>query len=277
VHPEALARQRGAVREGLDWLGHAPSARAGPFYRLAALVVRFLRFVVLRLRIAASGREHLPPSGGYLLVGAIHRGWLDPFLVLHSLPIQPRPWFLGSGPSAFDRRWKEFMLRRLGGILPVWRGGVGVEQHVRSAEAVLAAGGVFVVFPEGGIAGPVGELSSFRLGAALIALRSGAPILPFVMVGSDELYLGRRLASRVLPLTSVAALLGEPEGFVVPPPGSREELALARRLTDAFADVLRPEVHALAPTVVDPPTHPRRLRRLTWLLAARRGPGPGTP
>jgi 1-acyl-sn-glycerol-3-phosphate acyltransferase len=201
---------------------------------------------------------------------------MDPFLVLHALPIQPRPWFLGSGPSAFDRRWKEFLLRRLGGILPVWRGGVGVEQHVRSAQAVLKAGGVFVVFPEGGIAGPVGELSTFRLGAALIALRTDAPILPFIMVGSDELYLGRRLASRVLPVTTVAALLGEPDGFAPPEPGSREELALARRLTDAFAALLRPEVHALGPTVIDPPTQPRRFRRLTWLLATRRGPGPGT-
>lgn len=232
--------------------------------------------MVFRLRIRAEGREHVPATGGYLLVGAIHRGWMDPFLVLHALPIQPRPWFLGSGPSAFDRRWKEFLLRRLGGILPVWRGGVGVDQHVSSARAVLAAGGVFVVFPEGGIAGPLGELSTFRLGAAIIALRTGAPILPFAMVGSDELYLGRRLASRVLPVTSVAALLGEPHGFTLPEPGSRDELALARRLTDAFADLLRPEVHALAPTVVDRPTHPRRFRRLTWLLATRRGPGPGT-
>jgi 1-acyl-sn-glycerol-3-phosphate acyltransferase len=238
--------------------------------------VRFVLFVVFRLRIRAEGREHVPARGGYLLVGAIHRGWMDPFLVLHALPLQPRPWFLGSGPSAFDRPWKEFLLRRLGGILPVWRGGVGVEQHVRSAQAVLAAGGVFVVFPEGGIAGPVGELSPFRLGAALIALRTGAPILPFVMVGSDELYLGRRLASRVLPLTSAAALLGEAEGFAAPSPGSREELAMARRLTDAFADLLRPHVQVLAPTVVDPPGHPRRFRRLTWLLATKRGPGPGS-
>jgi 1-acyl-sn-glycerol-3-phosphate acyltransferase len=239
--------------------------------------VRFVLFVVFRLRIRAEGREHVPATGGYILAGAIHRGWMDPFLVLHALPLQPRPWFLGSGPSAFDRRWKEFLLRRIGGILPVWRGGLGVEQHVRSAQAVLGAGGVFVVFPEGGIAGPIGELSAFRLGAALIALRTRAPILPFVMVGSDELYVGRRLATRVLPLTSVAALLGEPDEFTPPPAGSREELAVARRLTDALADLLRPEVHALAPTVVDPPTHRRRFRRLTWLLATKRGPGPGTP
>jgi hypothetical protein len=242
------------------------------------VVVRFLLLGVLRFHVDAAGRGRLGPlerKGGYLLVGAIHRGWMDPLLVLNALPIQPRPWFLGSAAAAFDRRWKEALLRRIGGILPVWRGGVGVDQHLASARAVLSAGGVFVLFPEGGIAGPLGELSSFRLGAALIALRTSAPIVPFVMVGTDELYVGRRMASRILDPTTAAALLGEAPTWTPPAPGTREELDVARRLTVRFEEILGPEVRALAPTVLDPPTKPRRLRRLTWLLVSRRGPGPG--
>jgi hypothetical protein len=232
--------------------------------------------VVLRFRIDARGRENLPHRGGYLLIGVIHRGWMDPFLVLHALPLQPRPWFLGSGASAFDRSWKEWILRRLGGILPVWRGGVGVEQHVASARAVLDAGGVFVLFPEGGIAGPIGELSPFRLGAALIALRTGARIVPFVFVGSDELYIGRRMATRILPATTVADLLDAgADSFSPPEAGSRDELTMARQVTARLEAILEPQVRALAPTVIDPPDRPRRLRRLTWLLESRRGPGPG--
>ncbi len=200
---------------------------------------------------------------------------MDPFLVLHALPIQPRPWFLGSGAAAFDRPWKEFLLRRVGGILPVWRGGVGVEQHLASARAVLAAGGVFVLFPEGGIAGPVGELSTFRQGAALIALRTDAPIVPLVMVGSEELYVGRRMATRILAPTSVRELLGEGPAWTAPEPGTRAEFEVARRLTERLEAILGPEVRALTPGVVDPPSHPRRLRGLTWLLISRRGPGPG--
>jgi hypothetical protein len=54
--------------------------------------------------------------------------------------------------------------------------------------------------------------------------------------------------------------------------GSREELDLARRITEALADRLRPAVEELYPRTVDAPGHPRRLRRrLTWLLL---GPGP---
>ena len=152
-----------------------------------------------------------------------------------------------------------------------------MDHHVASARAVLAAGGIFVLFPEGGIAGPIGELSTFRLGAALIALRTGVPIVPFVMVGSDELYLGRRMATRILPATSAAELLAEPAAAraAAIPAGAHEELAAARRLTERFEALLGPEVRALAPTVIDAPERPRRFRRLTWLLATRRGPGPG--
>ena len=241
--------------------------------------MRVVLFGLLRFRVDARGRDLLGPlasRGGYLLVGAVHRGWMDPLLALHALPLAPRPWFLGSGASAFDRQWKEILLRRLGGILPVWRGGVGIDQHLASARAVLSAGGVFVLFPEGGIVGPIGELSSFRMGAALIALRTAVPIVPFVMVGSEELYLGRRMATRLLPPTSVATLLGEGPDWTPPDPGSRAELDMARRLTARFEEVLGPEVRALAPAVVDPPDRPRRLRSLTWLLVSRRGPGPGT-
>jgi len=197
---------------------------------------------------------------------------MDPFLVLNALPAEPRVWFLGSAAAAFDRRWKERLLRRLGGMLPVWRGGVGVEQHIASAEAVLRAGGVFVLFPEGGVAGPPDGLSTFRVGAALIALRTGAPVLPFVMVGSDELYLGRRMATTMLPPTTAGELLGRAPDAPLPTPGTREELALAHQLTERFAALLAPEVRALAATVIDPPGRRRRLRGLTWLLLGRPGP-----
>jgi 1-acyl-sn-glycerol-3-phosphate acyltransferase len=230
-----------------------------------------LLFGAFRFRIETSGREHLP-AGGYFLVGAAHRGWMDPFLVEHALPSEPRKWFLGSGPSTFTSRWREFLVRRIGGLLPVWRGGVGIDAHVESARAVLAAGAVFVQMPEGTVNGPPGRLGPFRPGAALIALRLGAPIVPFAMAGTEELYVGRRMASQVLAPTTAAELLGAGWDGVVPPPGSREELALARQISDALAARLGPVVEALHPTTVDPPTHPRRWRRrLTWLFL---GPGP---
>lgn len=269
VSPEALARARGDAREGLAWLGRQPESRAGLLYRTVRVVVRFALFGVLRFRIETSGQEHLPRDGGYLVVAAAHRGWMDPFVVLHALPVEPRAWFLGSAPSTFTHRWRELLAHRLGGLLPVWRGGIGVAGHVASARAVIANGGVFVQMPEGTVSGPPGRLGAFRPGAALIALRTAASIVPLAIAGTEELYLGKRLASRVLPATTAAALLGPDWDGRLPAEDSREELALARLVSDRLAALLDPVVRELQPGTVDPPGRPRRLRRrLTWLLLA---------
>ncbi|MGZ8527466.1 MAG: lysophospholipid acyltransferase family protein [Candidatus Limnocylindrales bacterium] len=262
-----MAAARGGAVEGLDWLGRPPEARASLLVRLTALLARFILFGLFRFRVDVEGREHLSRSGGYIAVAAAHRGWMDPFVVLVALPLQPRVWFLGSGPSAFGPRWREALIRRLGGLLPVWRGGVGVDKHVAAARAVLANGAVFAQMPEGTVSGPAGRIGPFRSGAAVIALRTGAPIVLLAMAGTEELYLGRRIAARILPPTSAAELLGSDWDGHPAAEGSRQELELARQLTDRFAERLGPAVVALYPWTIDPTDHPRRLRRqLTWLL-----------
>lgn len=266
LSPQALAAARGGAREGLAWLGRPPEAAASWTYRVFRLLVRFVAFGVLRLRIQTTGQEHLP-SGGYLLVAAAHRGWMDPFVVYHALPVEPRAWFLGSGPSTFTARWREVLIRRLGGLLPVWRGGVGIDQHVASARAVIANGAVFAQMPEGTVSGPPGRVGAMRTGWAIIAMRTEAPIVPLAVAGTEELYIGRRMASQVLPPTTVRELAGLAPDALLPEPGSRDELALAKVMTEALAARLGPVVEALHPGTIDPPSHPRRLRdRLTWLL-----------
>jgi len=261
-----MAAARGGAVEGLAWLGRPPEARASWLYRSLRLVARSVCFGLFRFRITTSGREHLP-AGGYFLVAAAHRGWMDPFVVMHALPAEPRCWFLGSAPSTFTSRSRERLIHRLGGLLPVWRGGVGVDGHVEAARAVVANGAVFVQMPEGTVSGPAGRIGPFRDGWAIIALRTDPPIVPLAMAGTEELYIGRRMASRVLPPTSARALAGLPAEAPPPEPGSREELALARTMSESLAAILGPVVEELHPGTVDPPDHPRRLRAwLTWLL-----------
>lgn len=246
--------------------------------RLIASLARLVLFGLLRFRLAVDGRDHLPrgadgrPAGGYLVVAAAHRGWMDPFVVLHALPLEPRVWFLGSGPSAFTSRWRERLIHAIGGLLPVWRGGVGLNGHVEAARAVLASGGILAQMPEGNINGPAGRIGPFRPGAMLIALRLAAPIVPLAIAGTEELYLGRRMAARILAPTSARELLGAAWDGAVPEPDSRAELELAKAATEALAARLGPVVEALHPATVDPPLRSRRFaRRLTWLLL---GPGP---
>ena len=243
-----------------------PESKASIRYRLVRLLARFVLFVIFRFRIRTEGGQHLPP-GAYLLVAAAHRGWMDPFVAMHAIPTEPRAWFLGSAPSTFTSRWRERLIHGLGGLLPVWRGGIGVDQHVESARAVLGNGGVFIQMPEGTVSGPPGRLGPFRAGWAVIALRTDAPIVPLAMAGTEELYLGRRLASRILRVTSVRELAGIEPGAPLPVPGSRDELETAHRICDSLAALLGPSVEELHAWTADPPSHPRRLRRrLTWLL-----------
>jgi len=263
--PQALADAQGGAREGLAWLGRVPESRASLLVRALRLFARFVCFGLLRFQVRTSGQEHIP-KGGYLLVAAAHRGWMDPFVVMHALPVEPRAWFLGSAPSTFTSRSRERLVHRLGGLLPVWRGGVKIDQHVESARAVVGNGGVFVQMPEGTVSGPAGTTGPFRIGWAVIALRTGAPIVPMAIAGTEELYVGRRMASRVLPARTTRDLAPDWDGSV-PEAGSKEELELARRMTAALDAVLRPVVEELYPSTVDPPGRRRWLRdRLTWLL-----------
>ena len=73
------------------------------------------------------------------------------------------------------------MLCRLGGLLPVWRGASGIETHLEAAAAVFAVGAHYAVMPEGGTGGPRDRFAEFRPGAALIAMRTGVPIVPYAL------------------------------------------------------------------------------------------------
>ena len=97
VSPQALAAARGGVR-GRPRLAR-PGARIQGLAAVSGLRLlgRALLFGAFRFQVATSGQEHLPP-GGYLLVGAVHRGWMDPFLIQHALP-----WSRASGSSAVAR------------------------------------------------------------------------------------------------------------------------------------------------------------------------------
>jgi hypothetical protein len=119
--------------------------------------------------------------------------------------------------------------------------------------------------PEGTVSGPPGRIGPFRIGWAVIALRTGAPIVPLAMAGTEVLYLGRRMASRVLPAQTVSSLVPAWDG-VPPEPGSRAELDLARAMTSSLERVLGPVVEELHRATVDPPGRRWFRHRLTWLL-----------
>lgn len=81
---------------------------------------------------------------------------------------------------------------RNGGVHPVDRSSADVEAF-RLAERVLEEGHVLMIFPEG-TRSPTGELQKPKDGLAMIALRSGAQIVPIGIANTDRVWpKGRRL------------------------------------------------------------------------------------
>lgn len=266
--PQQLARTWDRpVLEGLAWLRRRPGPRAPLSYRILLGLGEFILYKVCAIRVGIEGRENAPVGGGYILAAALHRNWIDPLVALRAVPREPRVWFMGSAPTAFDKPWKERVLRRTGGILPVWRGGSSVDVHVEAARAVIEEHAVLCLFIEGAIVGPPDRVwPGVRSGSGLLALRTGAPIVVCAMTGTDELYRGKRIAVRLLPPSSVAELLGDEWPSEPPALGTRDELRLARRVTQAIAAKIDAALPEMAARVADPPGHPHRWRWLTRLM-----------
>jgi 1-acyl-sn-glycerol-3-phosphate acyltransferase len=251
------------AKEGLDWLGRAPSARSNLLYRVLWSIGR-LGLWVCGIRPRVEGLEHRPASGGYITACAAHRSWVDGPLMYLVFPREPRIWYLANGLATIRRAWMNVLMHAMGGMLPVYRGGTDVSVHMESAQAVLDAGAIFALFPEGTRAGTPLELSRFRRGVGLIGLRTSVPIVPVVVAGTWELYRGRRVAVRVLPPVDALSLAGLSSA---PEAGSAAELQAAKQATEALRALLAPHYAECAAWAADPPSVRRRWR---WLSGAFR-------
>ena len=156
------------------------ATRVGFLIGLGSAVLRAIASAILRIRF--EGDANLPRSGP-LIVAANHASSADPVLIgafLNGKLGRPVNW-LGK------RELVEFPLTgwafRVAGIHPVDREAADLDAF-RTAMRILEAGQVLAVFPEG-TRSRDGALQPVREGVGLLALRSGAPILPVAVVDSD--------------------------------------------------------------------------------------------
>jgi 1-acyl-sn-glycerol-3-phosphate acyltransferase len=136
------------------------------------------------LRIEALGLEHAQHPGGYL-VACSHISHLDPFCVSVVLP-REIGWM--ARIEFYRRRWAAWLLSSVHAF-PVNRQGVPL-QAIKTALTRLSQGGVVGVFPEGEIKGRSESVlfgGSIKRGVCLLAQRSGRPVLPCVVLGTDKL------------------------------------------------------------------------------------------
>jgi len=135
------------------------------------------------------GQENLP-QGGPLLVAVNHFCFVDPALVVR---VTPWPLEVMGGYHTPNAPFNGTSLLNLWGYFPVHRG-TGSRSALRSAEAVLAQGGVVGIAPEGGAWATV--LRPPRPGAAFLAARTGALILPMGIDGAIDVFPSLRRGCR---------------------------------------------------------------------------------
>ncbi len=155
-------------------------ARPGTPFELALYAVTragLLAFGRVWLRLSATGKEHIPTSGSFILA-PVHRSNIDFLLVLVSTRRRIR--YLAKD-TLFVGFWDK-LFTALGGI-PVARG-TADREALKTCVAVVEAGEPLVVFPEGTRQfGP--EVQELFDGAAFIQSRTGVPIIP-VGIGGPE-------------------------------------------------------------------------------------------
>lgn len=127
------------------------------------------------------GAENVPQTGPVIVV-CNHANLIDPIVVGCSLH-QRQVCFMAK-EELFRIPLFSGLIRRLGAF-PVKRG-TGDRGAFRAARAVLSAGKVVGMFPEGKRYKD-GKIHPLKPGAALLAVESGAVILPMVITGTHQL------------------------------------------------------------------------------------------
>ena len=241
------ATGRAASRHALA-LARPPTRRDIAFYRTCRFIAVAASRLVFPGRVL--GREHLPLEGAYVLA-PVHRSYVDWLLVARVTKRRLRY-------IVKQEVWKSRLVGRLLealGAFPVNRSGADREALERS-RAVLESGEPLVMFPEGTRrSGPA--VKDLREGTAYLALRTGVPVVPVGIGGSEQamprgskLPRPRRVDIVIGPVVMPPAAQGERplrtsaraekampgDEVVLSPEGSPRGVRVSRRAMSEFSD-----------------------------------------
>jgi 1-acyl-sn-glycerol-3-phosphate acyltransferase len=189
-------------------------------------ILKPLAVVVMRLwfRLEVRGTEHVPAAGPVLLV-ANHSSLLDPALVGGAAPRR----------LCFMAKAELFRVPLFGRLIralnarPVRREGASA-QALREALDALRSGQALLVFPEG-TRGDEGDIRPPKPGAGMLAVMSGATVVPVYVSGSGRALPRGRLVPRP---AKVVVQFGPALSFAVAPDDARRE-----RYREAAEEMMR--------------------------------------
>ncbi|GAA2700551.1 lysophospholipid acyltransferase family protein [Micromonospora olivasterospora] len=176
------------------------------------LMKYIIRGPLLRLifRPQVEGLHHVPDTGPVILASN-HLSFSDsiftPLVVKRKVTfIAKAEYFTGKGIKG----WLTKMFFVGSGTIPVDRsGGQAAQAALDTQLRVLRTGGIAGIYPEG-TRSPDGRLYRGKTGVARLALESGAPVVPVVMLNLDEIQPPGKLIPKV---KRVRIRFGAPLGF----------------------------------------------------------------
>jgi 1-acyl-sn-glycerol-3-phosphate acyltransferase len=176
--------------------------RRSPFSPVQSILYA-ISYVVSRILWRANIRGRFPilPGQGAVII-CNHRSSLDPCFIALAVP-RVVHWLVA-------REYCEFFLFRrlllLCGSIPTNRGGVDTAS-TKAAIRIVEQGGLVGLFPEGRINDSEQTLLPGRSGAAMIALKARAPVVPCFIEGAP--YDGTALGCVLMP-AAVQLRIGQP-------------------------------------------------------------------
>ncbi|MCA2184518.1 lysophospholipid acyltransferase family protein [Nonomuraea cavernae] len=197
-------------------------------YQVVKFAATPLAHVMCRPHI--SGATHVPRTGPAILA-ANHLSVLDSFLLPALLPrhvtfAAKNEYFSGNPVSGW------FM--RLGGSLPTDRDSAHAAQSMLDAAAdLLERGELFGIHPEG-TRSPDGRLYRGKIGVAWLALKTGAPVLPVALSGTEKVL---PVGAKVPRPASIGIRIGAPLTFKGDHANARDR----RRVTDEIMSAIQKE------------------------------------
>jgi len=189
------------------------------FRRRAEPIFRFLYQTYWR--VETRGIENVPDEGPVILVGN-HSGGLpfDATMVAYALS------FLAAGPRRIGRPLYDRFVENMAPVREIYRRLGGAPARYAVADDLLTRDELVMIFPEGvsGVAKLYEDryqIGDFSTSACRLSYRHRAPIVPFAVVGAEEIYpmigrsatLGRAIGAPYLPITPFFPLLG-PAGLL---------------------------------------------------------------
>jgi 1-acyl-sn-glycerol-3-phosphate acyltransferase len=207
-----------------------PTVMQHTFRRFIQVLARGLLRVATHSRV--EGLHNIPSQGAALIVFN-HLAHLDPVLLIAFSPRPPEGIALSDLMSVPGTG----LVLRAYGAIPVHRD--RYDRHViRAALSVLEQGKLLALAPEARMS-PSGQLEKGREGAAYLALKSGAPLVPVGLTGTQHAY--SAWGKRTRP--EITMVVGPPFHVPAQAGATRREMleAAHRSIMTHIAQLLPPE------------------------------------